>query len=172
MTLDTDRFDEFVDGLDYPVFVVTTAHDGKRAGCLVGFTTQASIDPPRMLVCLSVANRTFEVAHEAALLAVHVLDPGERDLAELFGGRTGDEVDKFARCRWTAGPAGVPLLDDAPRRLVGRIIDRHRLGDHVGFLLEPVRVESYDGGRALDYEQVEDLDPGHPADDAPRHEED
>src|SRR5207248_6722269 len=32
--------------------------------------------------------------------------------AALFGARTGDEVDKFTRCRWTSGPAGVPLLDD------------------------------------------------------------
>jgi flavin reductase (DIM6/NTAB) family NADH-FMN oxidoreductase RutF len=166
--VDTDRFDAFVDGLDYPMFVVTTAHAGERAGCLVGFTTQASIDPPRMLVCLSVANHTYQVARQAELLAVHVLDKDDHDLAELFGGRTGDEVDKFAKCRWTPGPDGVPLLEDCPRLLVGRIADRQPLGDHVGFLLDPLRVESYDGGPALDYEQVEDVDPGHPADDHPK----
>src|SRR5690348_6276936 len=115
--VDTDRFDAFVDGLDYPMFVVTTAHGGERAGCLVGFTTQASIDPPRMLVCLSVANHTYQVARQAELLAVHVLDKNDHDLAELFGGRTGDEVDKFAKCRWTPGPDGVPLLEDCPRLL-------------------------------------------------------
>ncbi|MGH3330053.1 MAG: flavin reductase, partial [Nocardioidaceae bacterium] len=73
--LDTGQFDDFVEGLDYPMFVVTTANDGHRAGCLVGFTTQASIDPPRMLVCLSVKNRTYRVAQEAEYLAVHVLGP-------------------------------------------------------------------------------------------------
>ena len=163
--MDTDGFDAFVDGLDYPMFVVTTAGGRDRAGCLVGFTTQASIDPPRMLVCLSVANRTYRVAREAELLAVHGLDPVQQELAELFGGATGDDVDKFARCRWTSGPHGVPLLDDCPRRFVGRIVDTHELGDHVGFLLDPLRVDAYDGGPALGYEQVEDLDPGHAAGD-------
>ena len=46
----TAQFDAFVGGLDYPVFVVTAAHGEERSGCLVGFATQASIDPPRMLV--------------------------------------------------------------------------------------------------------------------------
>jgi hypothetical protein len=57
--LSTAKFDEFIKGLDYPMFVVTTVAAGQRAGCLVGFTTQASIDPPRLLVCLSVENHTL-----------------------------------------------------------------------------------------------------------------
>ena len=159
----TEDFDTFVDGLDYPVFVVTTGVDGDRAGALVGFTTQTSIDPPRMLVCLSTANHTFEVAERADLLAVHVLDPGQRDLAELFGGETGDHTDKFARCRWSAGPGGVPLLEDCPRRFVGRILDRHPFGDHVGYLLEPVALDLKQTGPALSFSQARGIDPGHSA---------
>ena len=48
--LSTEEFGSFVSGLDYPMFVVTAAADGRRAGCLVGFTSQVSIDPPRLLV--------------------------------------------------------------------------------------------------------------------------
>ena len=54
--------DDFVAGLDYPVFVVTAASGDERDGCLVGFSTQTSIDPPRLLVCLSKANRTTRIA--------------------------------------------------------------------------------------------------------------
>jgi flavin reductase (DIM6/NTAB) family NADH-FMN oxidoreductase RutF len=163
VALGTEEFDAFVAGLDYPMFVVTTAHDGERAGCLVGFTTQASLDPPRMLVCLSVANHTYRVARDAELLAVHVLDRSEHDLAELFGGRTGDQVDKFEHCRWRAGPSGVPLLEDCPRRLVGRVLARQEYGDHVGHLLEPLSVEGAARTSALGFEQVADIDAGHHA---------
>ena len=161
--MDTAEFDAFVEDLDYPMFVVTTAHDGRLAGCMVGFTTQASIDPPRMLVCLSVRNHTHRVAEQADLLAVHVLDPDEGPLAELFGGETGDEVDKFARVAWSPGPGGVPLLVECPRRFVGKVLERFALGDHTGFLLEPVWVESRSSGPALGFQQVEDLEPGHEA---------
>ena len=163
MALSTEEFDAFVAGLDYPMFVVTTVRAGERAGCLVGFTTQASIDPPRMLVCLSVANHTFRVARDADVLAVHVLDPTARELAELFGGHTGDEIDKFDRCRWRPGPEGLPLLEDCPRRLVGRVLSRQQYGDHVGLLLEPLSVEGVEPTSALGFEQVEDIDAGHPA---------
>ncbi len=163
--LSTDEFDPFIAGLDYPMFVVTTATDGgaTRAGCMVGFTTQASIDPPRFLVCLSVQNHTYRVAKDATTLAVHVLDSDDHPLAELFGGTTGDEVDKFARCRWTAGPDGVPLLDECPRRLVGRVLARHELGDHVGFLLEPFEVHGGPDEQGLTFQRVKDVDAGHPA---------
>ncbi|MGN6575924.1 MAG: flavin reductase family protein [Nocardioides sp.] len=161
--MDTAEFDTFIEGLDYPMFVVTTVHDGERAGCMVGFTTQASIAPPRMLVCLSVKNRTYRVARAAAVLAVHVLDADDGPLAKLFGGETGDEVDKFSQVRWSEGPGGVPLLDECSRRFVGRIIEQVELGDHTGFLLEPVQVEGSGQGPALRYSQVEGLRPGHQA---------
>jgi flavin reductase (DIM6/NTAB) family NADH-FMN oxidoreductase RutF len=161
--LSTERFDEFVDGLDYPMFVVTTAAAGERAGCLVGFTTQASIDPPRLLVCLSVKNHTFRVAQRATLLAVHVLDRDQRDLATLFGEQTDDTTDKFGQCSWRPGPDGVPLLEECPRVVVGRVLRRDEYGDHVGHLLEPLEVASDSSEDGLSFEQVEDLDAGHPA---------
>jgi flavin reductase (DIM6/NTAB) family NADH-FMN oxidoreductase RutF len=161
--VDTETFDAFVDGLDYPVFVVTTTNGRERAGCLVGFTTQTSIDPPRLLVCLSRANRTTTVAADADLLAVHLLDSREHPLAELFGGETGDEVDKFDRVAWHPGPGGVPLLEDCTRRLTGRIIDRFDLGDHLGHLLAPLDVAADAGDDPLTLADVADVEAGHPA---------
>jgi len=63
----TDQHDEgaafaaLVAQLNYPMFVVTTAAGGKRAGCLVGFTSQVSILPRRFLVGLSNKNYTYRV---------------------------------------------------------------------------------------------------------------
>lgn len=159
--LGTDEFDTFVEGLDYPMFVVTTAHEGDRAGCLVGFATQASIDPPRMLVCLSTTNHTYQIARKAAALGVHILEPEQRGLAALFGAETGDDVDKFARCRWTPGAAGAPLLDDCPRRFAGRVLEQYPFGDHVGFLLDPTDLHVNDTGPGVSFKQVEDIAPGH-----------
>jgi flavin reductase (DIM6/NTAB) family NADH-FMN oxidoreductase RutF len=161
--LSSEEFGAFVEGLDYPMVVVTAAADGRRAGCLVGFTTQVSIDPPRLLVCLSERNHTYGVARDARLLAVHVLEPDQHDLAELFGSSTGDEVDKFARCDWHPGPEGLPMLDACPRRLVGRVRETFPLGDHVGFLLEPLSGHDGPVQQGLTYQQVRDLDPGHEA---------
>src|SRR5947209_7661024 len=99
-----DSFDDVTEVLDYPMFVVTTASNNRSAGCLAGFATQISIDPPRFLVGLSDKNHTYRVALDAARLAVHLLDADSMGLARLFGEQTGDDVDKFTLCAWRPGP--------------------------------------------------------------------
>ena len=149
--------------LDYPMFVVTAAADGERAGCLVGFSTQCSLDPARVVVFLSRQNRTCRVALNADVLAVHLLEADQRDLADLFGSETGDRVDKFRQCRWTPGLGDVPLLDDCPNRMVGRVVERVDGGDHIGFVLEVVEASATGVGPLLTFQQVRDMEPGHPA---------
>ncbi|HEY9294503.1 MAG TPA: flavin reductase family protein [Microlunatus sp.] len=162
--LSTEEFDEFINDLDYPLFVVTADDGSARGGCLVGFATQVSIDPPRLLVCLSEQNHTLRIAARAEHLVVHTLADDDNGLAELFGGETGDEIDKFARVRWHRGPGGVPVLDDLPRYVVGRVLQRLPLGDHVGHLLMPIAADVTDDADedVLTLQDVEDLEPGHP----------
>jgi flavin reductase (DIM6/NTAB) family NADH-FMN oxidoreductase RutF len=160
----TDVFDEIAGRLDYPMFVVTTVFDQQRAGCLVGFATQASIEPGRFLVGLSTKNHTYTVAQDAEYLAVHVLGSHDVATAGLFGAQTGDEVDKFARCSWHAGPYGLPILDTAAAWFVARILSRTPLGDHVAYLVNPVIGEIVgDLDDLLMSAAVRDIDPGHPA---------
>jgi flavin reductase (DIM6/NTAB) family NADH-FMN oxidoreductase RutF len=163
MASTSETFIKITGDLDYPMLVVTTAADGRRGGCLVGFSTQASIDPARFLVCLSNKNHTFRVAQRADALAVHVLPAEAEDLARLFGGHTGDELDKFSRCRWREGPRGLPILDDCARWFVGEVIERSALGDHTGFLLAPI--QAHDGGprSLLPFSQIKDMQAGHDA---------
>ena len=160
----SSAFSAIAESIDYPMFVVTTAVDGERSGCLVGFATQCSIHPVRYFVCVSKANHTWGVARRAQVLAVHVLRASDMDLAHIFGEETGDEVDKFAQCEWDDGPDGVPVL----RRcdwFAGRIVTRVDGGDHVGHVLDVL-----EEGRAqrahepqLSFQAVRDFNPGHPA---------
>ncbi|WP_072737275.1 flavin reductase family protein [Rhodococcus triatomae] len=150
------------------MYIVTTVSaDGRRAGCLMGFATRISIRPPRFLAGLSRVNHTFTVAADADYLAVHLIGKERRDLAELFGGRTGDEIDKFAECAWTEGlvreSPGLPILDDAAAWMCGRILERVPLGDHVGHLLEPVATEIRRDVPVVSFFDIRHLTPGHPA---------
>ncbi len=154
-------FNSLVGELDYPMFIVTACAEDERSGCLIGFATQASIDPSRFLVCLSHQNHTYGVAVRAELLAVHFVPAGAEALAELFGGRTGDEVDKFERCAWRPGPRGTPLLDDCPNRFVGRVLERIDAGDHDAFLLEPVLAERSADFEEFTFHRAKRIEPGH-----------
>ena len=152
---------ELVSALDYPMFIVTATNGRERAGCLVGFATQCSIDPPRFLVCLSDKNRTFRVARDAEVVVVHLV-PAEADaLAELFGSQTGDEIDKFERCAWHEGPGGTPVLDECGNWFAGRILERVPAGDHCALLLEPFDAHSDGDEAAFSFHRAKRIEPGH-----------
>ena len=156
-------FEELVGELDYPMLIVTAAAGKERDGCLVGFATQCSIAPPRFAVYLSDKNRTYRIARQTEAIGVHFLSTDDGDLAELFGGETGDEVDKLAEIEWHEGPAGVPLLDRCPNRFVGSILDRYQAGDHVCFLLEPIAAEHGYEIRPFPFHRAKQIDSGHEA---------
>ncbi len=149
--------------LDAPMLIVTAEAGGERSGCLVGFWTQASIRPPRFLVCLSRLNRTYSVAVRARTLIVHFVPEGADALAELFGGESGDEVDKFDAVEWRHGPGGAPLLAGVDTWFAGTVAERVPLGDHDGFLLAPVdgAVHRAEEPR-LRFHRARRISPGHP----------
>jgi flavin reductase (DIM6/NTAB) family NADH-FMN oxidoreductase RutF len=145
-----------LDELDYPMFIATVPGDG----CLIGFATQCSIDPLRFLACLSNKNRTYRLARDAEHMAVHVVPEDRMDLAKLFGGETGDDVDKLEHCEWSEGPGGVPLIAGCPR-LVGRILRSFEVGDHVAFELDVLETEG--SAPPLRFQQAKRIDAGHEA---------
>ena len=157
-----NTFLKLAGALNYPVFIVTAADGDEREGCVIGFASQTSFQPARFLACLSRANRTYRFARDTGELAVHLVPREQKGLVDLFGGETGDEVDKFARCEWRPGPRGLPILAGCPSWFAGEILERIDLGDHVGHLLAPFEVE-FEPGEIMYFQDATDIDPGHPA---------
>ena len=154
--------DAMTSAANYPLYIVTAADGGEKAGCLAGFVTQSSIDPVRFVICISKANRTFAVAENSTSLALHLLGSDQRAMASLFGETTGDVVDKFADVPWSKGGTGAPVLTDCAAWVEGAIINRMSAGDHEAFLIAVA-----DGGPGthqgcLMLDDVGDFEPGHP----------
>ena len=160
--MSTDAFTTIMASLDARLVVVTAAVDGERAGCLVGFHAQSSIDPERYCVWLSKANHTYRVAVRSTHLGVHFLTTADLPLASRFGTLTGDDTDKFAGLSVTDGPHQVPVLDDCPNWLVARriaLLDEG--GDHVCVVTEPVTTHTDGRFAPLLLSMAEHLQPGH-----------
>jgi flavin reductase (DIM6/NTAB) family NADH-FMN oxidoreductase RutF len=158
----TSPFDVIMASAEPNMIVVTSAEGGERAGCLVGFHAQSSIDPVRYTVWLSKANHTYRVALRASHIAVHFLTEDDLALGERFGTLSGDVTDKFVGLAATDGPGNVPLLEDCPNRFTARrvaLLDEG--GDHVCLVAQIV--QSWTGGQftPLTFTRVRHLQPGH-----------
>ena len=162
--MSTSGLDDLMGSVDSPLIVVTTSAQGERAGCLVGFHSQASIDPEHYCFWLSKANHTYRVALRSERFAVHFPTTADSELARFFGSRSGSETDKFAGLDFTVTEDGVPLLADLPNRLlVERVAMLDDGGDHVCLTARVDSVEVAGGFTALRPSQLGDLTPGHNA---------
>ncbi len=158
-----EALEAFFDRIDFPYYVVTVrTPDGEMSGCLAGFVTQCSIDPPNFVVCIAKVNHTFGVAERSDAMGLHLLGAKQYELARIFGEETGDLVDKFAQCDWRLGPTGAPLLVESAVSMEGRIQSHFSAGDHEAFLVRAVRAVSGDHEGLLTYRDAPHFRPGHP----------
>jgi flavin reductase (DIM6/NTAB) family NADH-FMN oxidoreductase RutF len=159
---DAGAFQQIADDLDYPMFVVSVGAADDVDACLVGFTSQCSIDPPRFAVFLSKRNRTYELARGATTLVVHRVRAGQHELAEHFGTVTGKaDPGKLAEWPWAPGPGGAPVIEGCDW-FAGRVEGSFDAGDHVAFVLAPFAGECRHFGQ-LGYQDVRDVEAGNPA---------
>ena len=159
-----ESLEAFFNVVDYPYYVVTTrTPDADMSGCLAGFVTQCSIQPPNFLVCISKVNHTLAVAERSSGMGLHLLGAEQSATARLFGEETGDVVDKFASVDWRLGSTGAPLLVDAAVSMEGQVLGHFSVGDHEAFLVRAVRAVAGGCDGLLTYRSAPPLNPGHPA---------
>jgi flavin reductase (DIM6/NTAB) family NADH-FMN oxidoreductase RutF len=135
-----------LDRLDTTACVLTTAHEGTPAGCIVTYVTPASLraDRPRVVVLTSHENLTHELVEASGVLALHPVARGQEEWVERFGFRSGRDVDKFAGLAWEPGETGAPILLEALGWIEGRVLAAMDCGDHTARLVEPVAVSLRD----------------------------
>ncbi len=153
----------FTNRVENSLFVVTTGTaPDDISGCLAGFVTQCSIEPPRFLICISKVNHTYFVAERAESVVLHLLGRAQTDLASLFGEQTGDTYDKFDDCRWHPGITRAPVLEECAAWVEGLIMQRFDVGDHQALLMRP---QAGGGGPCegvLTNRTLPSMRPGHP----------
>ena len=115
--------------------VVVTAPGEPPAGFTATSFTSVSLDPPLVSFCVAHTASAFATVRAADTIAVHVLTQGQEQVARTFAT---SGIDRFAaHGDWRWGPRGVPLLDGVLARLVCRVVDRIRAGDHTIVLAAP-----------------------------------
>jgi flavin reductase (DIM6/NTAB) family NADH-FMN oxidoreductase RutF len=154
--------DRFIQGSEYPLYVVTASAGAEKAGCLAGFVTQSSINPIQFVVCISKINHTYRIAEQSEGLAVHLLGADQQGVASLFGEVTGDDIDKFDGISWTRGVTLAPRLVDCAAWIEGPIIDRMSGGDHEAFLIAVTSAGAGDRKGHFMLSDAGHFEPGHP----------
>ena len=110
--------------------ITALAPDGQRVGLTANSFSSVSLDPPMVLWSLSRSASSAPVFRDAEYFAINVLASGDEALSSHFARPGADKFAGFAE-RFTAGLAGIPLLEGAAARFECHSRHRYYGGDHI-----------------------------------------
>lgn len=140
--IDSKLFRRALGAFTTGVTVVTTrSADGKDAGLTANSFNSASLTPPMVLWSLDKKSSNLEAFNGSEHFAVHVLSADQEHVSNQFA-KSG--IDRFANMGIERGISDVPLLTGCSARFECRVAYRYEGGDHIIFVGEVLRFESFD----------------------------
>ena len=138
--------------INYGLFLVGAAFEGKFQGCVVNSLHQiTSTNPAKFSLSLNKSNETYKAVEASGSFAATVLERNTpKDLVDLFGYKSGRVVDKYESFQVETDGAGNPYIKDhALARISCKIVDKLDLGSYVLYVCEATEAEVLGEGPAM-----------------------
>jgi flavin reductase (DIM6/NTAB) family NADH-FMN oxidoreductase RutF len=127
--------------------ITTRTPEGEPKGLTATAFTSLSLDPPRILVCVSTRSHTYPaLMTEGAAFAVNMLRCEQEGIADIFASK---RDDKFLLVDVEDGLLGVPVLKNTLAHLECRVVARYPGGDHVILVASVEHLASDEQGEPL-----------------------
>jgi len=136
----------------YGLYALTVKREGDEHGMTANWVSQASFDPPMVVVAVESRSRMIEMIRDAHHFAISVFHEGQRDLADKLGrGSGGGASPKLKGIKTKPGPiSGAPVLAEAIGWLECRVVATLPSGEHTLVLGEVVEAGlEHEGKRPL-----------------------
>ncbi|GAB4326953.1 MAG: flavin reductase family protein [Dehalococcoidia bacterium] len=139
--------------IPYGLYVLGVGDGDEATLSTVNWLTQASFQPPLVVVGVKADAGTYSKLKDAQKFAVSILGTGQKDLAFAFFKHVEPQGGRFGDHAYETKMTGAPILVDAPAWFECHVTDLVERGDHaivVGTVVEAgVRRET----RALTLEE-------------------
>src|SRR5919201_6233231 len=115
----------------YGLYAVTSHRGSEVNAMLANFLSQASFEPPLVMVSVESDSKTLAFIRASQTFGVNVLKSGQRDLAGVLGkaSKRNPTLDKLATTRYHFSENGNPVLEDALGFFECRVVSETPAGD-------------------------------------------
>lgn len=139
--------------LNYGLYLISAAYDGKASGCTVNTLAQVTAVPCRMTVAINKESYTAELIEKSGFYTGVVLaKDADMKLIGTFGFRSGRELDKFAPYRTERDENGAPYVaEQVVARFTCRVTDKMDADTHIIFLGEVAYAEQLSDTEPMSY---------------------
>ena len=141
----------------YGLYLAGSRHaDGHRAVSMVSWFTQASFEPPLVVLGMHKEGESLKGVKETGVLSLNIVGSGQKELLKPFFKHVEVKDGKAGPLDVEEGPAtGCPLLPALPASLELRSRHVLEMGDHATVLFEVVGAHVHDAkATALDHKSA------------------
>jgi flavin reductase (DIM6/NTAB) family NADH-FMN oxidoreductase RutF len=127
--------------IPYGLYVLTgETTDGRVAAATVNWVTQASCEPPLVVVGVKADSSAHSVIKDAKAFALNVLGKGQQPVAFAFFKPAERDGNRIGTETFRTGKSGAPILEKAPAFVECKLVDTIEKGDHSIFVGEVIDV--------------------------------
>ena len=133
------------------LYALTVKREGDEHGITANWVSQASFDPPMVVLAVESTSKMIEMIRDAHHFAISVFHEGQRDLADKLGRGPAGASPKLKGIKTKPGPiSGAPVLAEALGWVECRVVATLPSGDHTLVLGEVVEAGvEHEGARPL-----------------------
>lgn len=135
----------------YGLYAISAHHDGERGIFTANWLSQASFDPPLVMVSIERDSWTLGLIRQSGRFVVSPFAEGQRELAGALGKPHSRAGDKFTALNLNVVETGTgdPALADALGYVVCRVISETPAGDSVVLIGEVIEARVLNEGEPL-----------------------
>ncbi|WP_129409071.1 flavin reductase family protein [Marinitoga lauensis] len=123
------------------VSIVTINSNGTLNGITVAWITRVSIKPPMIAISIGKQRYSYELLENIDKFGVCILSKEQKDLAKLFGSKSGRNVNKFENVDFELTKNGIPKIKNIVAFFECKIVNKADAGDHVIYIGEVINQE-------------------------------
>ena len=117
--------------IPYGLYVLTAeSTDGQIAAATVNWVTQASFEPPLVVVGVKVDSNAHAVIKGSGTFALNVLGKGQQAMAFAFFKPAAVDGNTISGQPFRRGKTGAPVLENTPAFVDCKLVDTIERGDH------------------------------------------
>lgn len=116
--------------IHYGLYVLTSKHDGQIAAGTINWLSQASFEPPLVMLGIKVDSSLHNVISSSKKFAVNILSEDQKDVAAKFFKPTKVEEGRLNGMVYVLGETGCPILVDTPASFECKVVEIVTRGDH------------------------------------------
>ena len=140
--------------ISYGLFVLTSAYEGKKNGCIINTAMQVTVAPNRIAVTVNKTNFTHDIIVKSGKFNISVLDvTADFGIFRHFGfqsGRDTEKIDTFSNIAYSEN--GLPYLDKyANAYISGSVVEKIDLVTHTMFIADVTDAEVLSSMQSMTY---------------------